>query len=366
MEERYIACIILHALGDTIGFKNGEWEFKSGFIEKPLEKIYEFIDLGGVNHIPKKGWLVSDDTIMHMKVAESILEEFNSMNRLGEILKKKFIEAYDQFYEEGLHVRYPGDTTLNNIKRLKENGKWNDTPYDINAGGSGASMRSLCIGLAFFGESQRHKLIQIAIESSRITHNSIVGYLGGLTSALFTSYAIEGIDIKKWPFLLIDLLENDVANYIKKSGRGYDEYINDRHIFINKWKIYIEDKFDDKGNPIKRRSTKNFVYRTKYYYDNFGYKKEKNEKELFFPGSGGDDSVIIAYDSLLDAENSWEKLVVYAMLHGGDTDTTGAIAAGWWGAVKGFKDVPKKSLKHLEYKNKLEELGKKLYNKYYK
>ncbi|CAH6421680.1 ADP-ribosylglycohydrolase [uncultured virus] len=363
MQDNYVACIVLHAIGDTIGFKNGEWEFKQGYMEKPLEKLYEFIDLGGINHIPKKNWLVSDDTIMQMKNIEALLENYESMNKLGELLKKKYIEAYNQFYDEGLKTRYPGKTTLDNIQRLINGGKWNDTPYDINFGGSGASMRNPCIGLAFFGEKNRHKLIQISIESSRITHNSTVGYLGGMTSALFTAYAIEGINLTKWPSLLMDLFTSGtIGNYIKKSGRGIDEFINDAHIFINKWKRYIDDKFDENGNPIKRRSTRNLVFRTKYYQDNFGYHKESH----FFPGSGGDDSVIIAYDCLLDAENSWEKLVVYSMLHGGDTDTTGCIAGAWWGALYAYMDTPNNILDNLEYRDELINLANELYKKYYK
>ena len=80
MEDRYIACMILHAVGDTVGFKNSEWEFKfkKGTTEVALEKLYEFIDLGGINGISLENWLVSDDTIMHIKTALALLSDFNS------------------------------------------------------------------------------------------------------------------------------------------------------------------------------------------------------------------------------------------------------------------------------------------------
>jgi len=83
-------------------------------------------------------------------------------------------------------------------------------------------------------------------------------------------------------------------------------------------------------------------------------------------GASGIDSVIIAYDCLIDAGNKWEKLVVYSMLHNGDTDTTGCIAAAFYGAVYGFGEVNKNVLKYLEYKDELTKLGKGLYKKYYK
>lgn len=365
MEERYIACLVLQSLGDTIGFKNGEWEFKNFSKNVPLdytnEILYEFIDLGGINHLDVKKWNASDDTIMHMRTAEALLENFNSLNTFANILKEKYIEAFKQLKEE--KNRYPGVALMKYLKELSDGTEWDAIPYDFKAGGSGASMRTSCIGLAYHGINNREKLIQISIEASRITHNSAVGYLGGMTSALFTAFAIEDLEINLWPFELLKIFENNlVENYIKKTGRGVSEYDKDSHIFINKWKTYIDDKFDENKKPIKRKTTRNLVFRGKYYYDNYSFKQEG----VFFPGSGGDDSVIIAFDCLLDAGNSWEKLVIYSMMHIGDTDTTGSIAASWWGALKGFQDVPPINYENLEYKNKLIKLGKELYEKYYK
>ena len=355
--ERYIACMLLHALGDTIGYKNSNWEFfKGGGVD---EKLYDFIYEGGINHVPKKGWLVSDDTILHMKTAEALLEKFTNLNDLASILVSKYLEAFDQFEQEGLEKRYPGGTTMKVLFKLKNGAKWNETPYNILSGGSGAAMKSLCIGLAYNGEENRDKLIQIAIECSRITHNSVVGYMGGLTSALFTAFAIENIEIKRWPHMLMTIIGSDIiSTYLRKTGRGFVEYENDISNFSRKWYRYIEEKFDDDGNVVFRRSNKNIFFRNKYYSENYAFRKE-------YPGGGGDDSVIIAYDSLIDAGDSWEKLVIYSMLHSGDTDTTGCIAAGWWGAAKGFLDVPEDRLAHLEYKNALKKLGEKLFKKYY-
>jgi ADP-ribosylglycohydrolase len=382
MEEKYVACMILHALGDTIGFKNGEWEFKQGGYDRTLEKLYEFIDLGGINNISLKDWRISDDTILHIKTALSILQDFDNINKLGNIFKKNYLDALKQFEKEGFEYRYPGLTTLKSLIQLRKGDEWNSTPYDIYSGGAGASMRNLCIGLAFFGEENRYKLIQISIESSRVTHNSVIGYLGGMTSALFTALAVEGKPVNEWPFILLNLFQTGVVHkYIKASERDEDSYLKDYHIFIDKWHRYVEDKFDDNKQPIKRKSNRNLVYRGKYYNETFGYKLyrkneedefEKNDQDLRkfhepgFIGSGGDDSVIIAYDCLIDAEKVWEKLVIYSMLHIGDTDTTGAIAGGFYGVLYGFNDVPAHLLDFLEYKKELTDIGKKLFNKFYK
>lgn len=198
LEEHFIACMVLHALGDTIGYKNGEWEFKIMSVQSNnlstavQEKLFEFFDLGGINHIPKEDWNVSDDTILHMKTAEALLENYNSINKLGNIAKEKYIEAFEQFKKDKeTKNRAPGNITMANLKLLKEGKEWNEIPYNFNFGGSGASMRSLCIGLAYHDKKDREMLIQIAIETSRITHNSTTGYLGGIAAALFTAFAIE-------------------------------------------------------------------------------------------------------------------------------------------------------------------------------
>nr|QBK89004.1 MAG: ADP-ribosylglycohydrolase [Mimivirus LCMiAC02] len=372
MEERYIACMICHAMGDTIGYKNSDWEFPNeqtvrGRIEK---KLYEFIYLGGINYVPGKGWRISDDTILHMKTAKALLEEFKSLNSFGNILVKHYLDALKQFDKEGHEYRMPGLTTIRNLVKLSKGDKWNKLSYNFHEGGSGASMRSSCIGLAYHGKKRREKLIQMAIESSRVTHNSAIGYLGGVVAALFTAYAIENIDIKKWPHMLMDLFKHGtIGNIIKKLNRDITEYEKDRHVFIDKWHRYILDKFDDEGNVISRRLSKNLIWRSQYYMDNYGYigyvPYKKKPVANIFSGSGGDDSVIIAYDCLLDSEKSWEKLVIYSMLHSGDTDTTGCIAASWYGAIYGFGELPLHLLKNLEYKKELENIGKQLYKKYY-
>lgn len=412
MENKYIACMLLHALGDTIGFKNTEWEFSEGGYERTLKKVYEFISLGGITGINLKGWLVSDDTIMHMQTARAMIKysDNSSVDTMGKLLVDYFLEALGQFEIEG-KKRAPGIATMKSLIRLKDGGKWDNNPYNIYSGGSGASMRSLCIGMRFPKSEDRHKLIQFAIESGRITNNSAVGYLGGVASALFASLAIEGIDIKKWPFVLLELFDNGtIQKYIKLSERGYDSYIKDSPIFIEKWHRYVDDKFDDKRNVIVRQSNINLVYRCKYYNETFGFRQKfvnknngngstrditnvdggkgvvrafgsreniiknnnivdikgdeiDNRNDAGFIGSGGDDSVIIAYDALIDCNGNWEKLVYYSMLHMGDSDTTGAIAGGLYGLLYGIDNVGDHLLKHLEYKDELVKLGNDLYKK---
>lgn len=356
MNKRYEACLVVHALGDTIGFRNGMWEFNYGrsrfYLDDLLEIFYDFIGLGGVNHLDTKDWKVSDDTLLHLAVADSYLP--NKKNKIDNVIEKLIKNLEKEF--DDMDERYPGINTQKMVQILTDGADWKSIPYDDTAGGSGASMRTLCIGLIFNGITNRNKLIEHAIETSRLTHNCATGYLGGLVSALFTAFAIENVPLNYWPHKLVELLESSqIDNYIKGT-RGFDMYDRDKHIFIGKWKQYIEDKFEDKTHTFKKPMY-NLVRRAKYYHNNFAEKSS-------FIGSGGDDSVIIAYDCLADSNKNWEKLIVYSMLHIGDTDTTGCIAGGWYGALYGYDDIPKYMIDNLEYKKRIMDTGNNLFKFY--
>lgn len=368
MEERYVASIVLHALGDTIGFKNGDWEFNYNknviTYDTTNELLYEFIALGGINAINLKDWRVSDDTVINMAMTRALLRIKGKYAALDEnmiiLFKEELVNAYNDMKDDEVNkkiFRHPGVTTNKYIREFEKDHDGRDMPYDKRAGGNGAAMRTSVIGLAYWGEKNRDKLIEIAIESSKITHNNAIGYLAGLTSALFAAYAVEDIDIIKWPFLLIDLLKTDrVKKFITRDDSSEQD---DYDAYSNYWRKYIDTRFDEKKAPITTRAQASLIFRSRYYYENF----TQGTKAIFI-GESGYCATIMAYDSLLDSRNVWEKLIIYSALHFGDSDTVAAIAASWYGALYGFGDVPAKNLEYLEFKQDLLSLSHDLYKKY--
>ena len=76
-KEKYIALFVLHALGDTIGYKNSIWEFNYHIENyndqrETLEIISEFISLGGITNIDLSGWTISDDTLLNYEIAKFV------------------------------------------------------------------------------------------------------------------------------------------------------------------------------------------------------------------------------------------------------------------------------------------------------
>ncbi len=172
-KNKFISCILLHALGDTIGFKNGLWEFnynKSVDINDSNELLYEFIELGGINNINLKNWHISDDTILNNDITESLIEyEENNYNdeKYYLLIKKKFKKSINSMLEDKIN-RFPGNTTVKYVNLFTNKNDGRTLPYDINTGGNGCAMRCLSIGLLF--HQDKISLIDISIQTSRLKH----------------------------------------------------------------------------------------------------------------------------------------------------------------------------------------------------
>lgn len=313
-----------HSLGDTLGYYNGNWEFNYGESSRDPEftneLIYDFINMGGINDIDIKHWLSSDDTILYVDTMDVIINDFKDINDFGNKLKKIYIQSLPL-----IETRHAGDTTVNSLNEQMHI-YWDKLPYNKNSKGAGAAMRSGCIGIYYLGYLNRPNLIHLAIECARITHNSTIGILGSVTAALFTAYALEKVPILKWPGKLLKLIDSgSIDTYLKETRpKEYASYNTDKILYAGKWKTYINSLLPDNNVKTNFKIMKNPVQRYKYLSEQFS-------KGCDIPGSCGDDALIMAYDSVVRSNGIFEKLVVYAILHPGDSDTVGAIACGWFG-----------------------------------
>lgn len=375
IKEKISASLVLGSYLDTLGFNNGLWEFNLNInkftnmvqaMTVTNDIINDFFSLGGFN-INISKWVASDDTIMMIATMKACMKG-------GEL--KHFIDEYIKI----LHAledtkRLSGITTLKSLKILQKYKDIRKIKYSSSMGGNGAAMRTHYIGIHF---KNIKDIIRMSILASRLTHNYPPGFLGGMTTALFTHYAINNIDPWRWGDMLIELNENGTIDNIIKdmesTGIKYDDYINDKNEFWDPWYKFREKR-------INRFNIKDheFIYSSFRFaslidiIDNVDVFNEKKPYQFNSFGGSGTGAVIVALDSILlsitSSDNSnpreidltkpdkliynWQSLVVFSTLHFGDNDTIGAITGMWYGALRGYDGVDKSVVNMLEFKKDL-------------
>uniref|UniRef100_A0A8D2INB7 ADP-ribosylarginine hydrolase n=1 Tax=Varanus komodoensis TaxID=61221 RepID=A0A8D2INB7_VARKO len=338
MCEAYRAAMVLSGAGDALGYRKQRWEYcTSG------PQIHqELQEMGGLGKIRAAlpDWPVSDDTVLHLATAEALATGEQQENPLFQELARRYVDAM-----KDMEGRKPGPTSILGTSQLRpgEPGGYR-IPFNPGATGCGAAMRSMCIGLRYPRPSDLSNLVQVSIESGRMTHHHPTGYLGALASALFTAYAVQGLPLESWGSGLLKTL-SVALEYVQRAAAETEPNLAAWGYFREKWEWYLSERGLADGHgpahfpPAYGPAERDVIYKS-FSLDGWA-------------GRSGHDAPMIAYDALLAAGDSWEELCSRAMFHGGDSDSTGVIAACCWGLAHGFGGVPEGNHMELEYRDRM-------------
>ncbi|KAK6483949.1 hypothetical protein HHUSO_G13580 [Huso huso] len=326
--EKYKAAMVLVEVGNAVGYQNtrqGYW--------KCLQKLKEFEDTHYLDKVqPPAKWKVPLNILMHMATAEVLTAGLDSWQSFYKELAKKYLIAVAGFQNSNEDLGHvPSDPE----------------PKCVAAG------RGMCIGMCYSKPEQLYDLIQASIECGRMTHSYPAGFLGSLCTALFTSYAIQEKPVSQWGRMMLGVMPQ-AEEYCRKKIALFSDYSENWFYFEAKWQFYLQHRTIDKDGCDNPVFPENYDAKERHkLYKRWGSESSGRRKGL--------EITLIIYDALLAAGNDWNQLCQRAMIHGGDSESTGAIAGCLYGLLYGIENVPKCILQNLRLKEQLERLGKRLY-----
>lgn len=326
-KDKFIASLVLSVVGDYITTREQKTKNINNSTDILIELVSNIVLMGGLHNISIK----YNELSSKMSFA-ILLIQLLDMNKKTDVvyLKKIIYDICIKLKKNYSDKIWKIDTEYGiNNNFINSYEKNNDILYSQKYGTNSSAIR--CIPIGLYNADDQTKLIDLSISLSKLINNSADGYLGGVTTALFLSFGINGVQLTKWPSKLIKLLESDkIKTYINNDN---EDELFDYLSYVRLWKKYLNNRFVKENNeykPLFIPIFHNMLSRNQYFCD---FEKEN------IGGTGGMAN-IIAYDSVLTASGVWDRLMFYSSVHSGDYNATCIIANSFYGSLYGFTNIP--------------------------
>ena len=349
------------AIGDALGYPI---EFMSLKAIKQKYGDKGYINYQEFNNLGKA--VISDDTQMTLFTANGLLNYITRITITNGFHWETLIEFITLAYEDWLKTqvgiynyyhddplkcwirdikelnvrRAPGNTCISALQSLKCGKVENDSK------GCGGVMRVAPIGLLaavdmestikdYYGkEVQRREwdatqVARLGGDSAAITHKHPLGYL----PAAFLADLIFYILMSEVP-LTFSVLENYMDS-----------------VYSDIWMEYETDRDRKALKVLWAMIEKAINLATRYDVS------EEIAIRQLGEGWTGDEALAIAIYCMMKHPNSFEKAVIAAVNHDGDSDSTGAICGNLMGAIVGYEAIPSRFTKDLELKDLILEIA---------
>ncbi len=317
LADRVLGCLLGGACGDALG--------------APLE----FLDSETVRHLAagsianmlpackRKGGAITDDTQMTLAIADGLIEAGSGASLDGQMAARIVADAYLRWYEtqtrrrrrsdtgllthkELFKQRAPGHTCMTALRKLAYYG---NLRADNNSKGCGTVMRAAPFGLV--------DRVQLAGPASDLTH--------GHPTASAASVA------------LAEMIHHLTLGYSLQTA--VDSVVTDL----------------ERLNAPDRRETLEMLQTAIRLAE--GGPPTQTVVESLGEGWVAEEALAIGVLCALAGEG-WEDTLVRAVAHGGDSDSTGAIAGNLLGAAVGPAEIPQQWLDKLEARPIIETTAK--------
>ncbi len=301
--SKFEGCLLGLAIGDALGMPFEGW--RSSTIQSklghPVDDFYPCRDRG----LSRGQW--TDDTKMALCLANSIIKCG------GEVDPEDIARSYVEWFDSG-DLRGIGNSTSHAVVQLKNGTEWRHSGNSGEfAAGNGSAMRAAPIGLLHHNNIE--KLIEDSLTDAIITHNNREAIAGSRAVNFFIARGVARTDFSEANPALID-------ECIEKIGPCV---VADR---LARAKKMLVEGFDT-STALHTLGTSGYVVET----------------------------VASAAFCFLKTPDDFQKTVISAVMGGGDTDTTGAVAGAISGAWNGTWRLPRKWVDSVEDSERIRQIA---------
>ena len=183
MKDRFEGTVVGLAVGDALGFPV---EFIGSAEIRRRHGPQGLTDFVPPHSHPLGTY--TDDTQMSLAVAEALVRA--GRGELDEVMSA-IAAGLAAWAESPENDRAPGSTTMSACRRLFAGRSWRARGVPESKG-CGSTIRTAPIGLYYHGE--RDRLVEMASNSSIITHGHPCAVAGAVANALAVSLALDGVE----------------------------------------------------------------------------------------------------------------------------------------------------------------------------
>jgi len=306
--SKFEGCLLGLAIGDALGMPFEGWR-PPWILSKLGRKVDDFhpcVDRG----LRAGQW--TDDTKMALALARSIIRSG------GRFDPADAARAYLEWFESG-DLRGIGRSTADSVLRLKGGFSWDRSGSTGEmAAGNGTAMRAAPIGL--LNCNNMEKLLEDSAADASITHNNPEAVAGSRAVNFFVARGVCHADTREAKPSLI-------AECVK---------------FIGPCKV--AERLNRAAELLKENMATSTAVQTL--------------------GTGGYvvETVASAVFCFLKTPGDFETTVISAVMGGGDTDTTGAVAGAISGAWNGTWGIPRKWIERVEDSEEIRSVAGRLFS----
>ena len=240
--------------------------------------MYVLIEKMG-KYVMRGGYIAAIQSLINSKVKhnDDLLKIFSLLENIDD--EKKIYDGVENMFGDGIVDYYHNQFTKDRLHNNK------------------SLIRTLSTGVL----NNINDVIHMSKIIGGYNNTYPMNYLPCITCGLFSHWAINGIDVIEFPYLLmLTLKKNEVKIFILGNTINNFNIENEYVEYINQWTYYIRTKLDYIKENKKIRSHENILSRIDYIHNNFNQYMT---------------AIITSYDAILMSNGYFESLYMLASFH---------------------------------------------------